>query len=52
MRDNKTLLRELAPLQKKHDHYPKFLLPLDEDPSDNFNGIRKLNVLEGLLQLP
>ena len=50
VRDSKTLLRELAPLQKIHDHYPKFLLTLDEDPSDDFNGIRKLNVLDWLLQ--
>ncbi len=36
--------------RKKHDHYPKFLLTLDEDPSDDFDGIRKLNVLDWLLQ--
>lgn len=50
VRDSKTLSRELAPLQKIHDHYPKFLLTLDEDPSDDFDGIRKLNVLDWLLQ--
>ena len=27
----------------------KFLLTLDEDPSDDFDGIRKLNALEWLL---
>ena len=31
-------------------HYPKFLLTLDEDPSDDFDGIRKLNALDWLLQ--
>lgn len=50
VRDTETLQRELAPLQKIHDHYPKFLLTLDEDPSDDFDGIRKLNVLDWLLQ--
>jgi len=50
VRDTGTLQRELAPLQKIHDHYPKFLLTLDEDPSDDFNGIRKLNALDWLLQ--
>ena len=50
VRDTETLRRELAPLQKIHDHYPKFLLTLDEDPSDDFNGIRKLNVLNWLLR--
>ena len=52
VRDTETLRRELAPLQKIHDHYPKFLLTLDEDPSDDFDGIRKLNVLDWLLQRP
>ena len=50
VRDTETLRRELAPLQKIHDHYPKFLLTLDEDPSDDFNGIHKLNVLNWLLR--
>ena len=52
VRDTDTLRRELAPLQKIRDHYPKFLLTLDEDPSDDFDGIRKLNALDWLLQLP
>lgn len=50
VRDPETLRRELAPLQKIHDNYPKTLLTLDEDPSDDFNGIRKLNVLDWLLR--
>ncbi len=50
VRESETLRRELAPLQKIHDHYPKFLLTLDEDPSDDFDGIRKLNALEWLLR--
>ena len=49
VRDTETLRRELAPLQKIHDHYPKFLLTLDEDPSDDFDGIRKLNAMDWLL---
>ena len=50
VRDTETLQRELTPLQKIHDHYPKFLLTLDDDPSDDFDGIRKLNALDWLLQ--
>ena len=50
VRDTSTLERELAPLQKIHDNHPKTLLTLDEDPSDNIDGIRKLNVLDWLLQ--
>ncbi len=50
VRDASTLERELAPFGKIRDHHPKFLLTLDEDPADNINGIRKLNVLDWLLQ--
>jgi hypothetical protein len=28
VRDEKTIERELRPLQKIHDHYPKFLLKI------------------------
>jgi uncharacterized protein len=50
VRDSTILARELAPLEKIRDHHPKYLLTLDEDPDDNINGIRKLNVLDWLLQ--
>ena len=50
VRDSSTLERELAPFGKIRDNHPKFLLTLDEDPSDNIDGIRKLNVLDWLLQ--
>ena len=46
--DEKTLLRELEPLQSIKDHYPKYLLTRDYDRS-NFNGIRHINVLDWLL---
>ena len=32
VRDEQTLTRELAPLRKIPDHYPKMILTLDEDP--------------------
>ena len=50
VRDAETLRRELTPLQKIRDNYPKFLLTLDDDPPDDFDGIRKLNVLDWLLR--
>jgi predicted AAA+ superfamily ATPase len=50
VRDSSTLARELAPFYKIQDSHPKYLLTLDEDPSDNIDGIRKLNALEWLLQ--
>ncbi|MBP1566641.1 MAG: ATP-binding protein [Oscillospiraceae bacterium] len=49
VRDEKTLQRELAPLQKINDHYQKFILTLDEDPQADYNGIRRVNVLEWLI---
>ena len=49
VRDEKTLARELRPLQNINDHYPKFILTLDEDPEANYDGIRKINALDWLL---
>ncbi len=50
VREQKTLERELAPFAKINDNHPKILLTLDEDPSENFDGIRKLNALDWLLK--
>ena len=49
VRDEKTLARELHPLQSIKDHYPKYILTLDEDPEANYDGIRKINALDWLL---
>lgn len=49
VREEQTLERELRVLQKINDNYPKFLLTLDEDPAADFEGIRKKNVLDWLL---
>ncbi len=49
VRDESTLTRELASLQSIKDHYPKILLTLDEDPAMDYDGIRKINVLDWLL---
>lgn len=48
-RDEETLKRELSALESVHDHYPKYLLTMDIDPEVNYNGIRKMNVLDWLL---
>ena len=50
VRDENTLLRELKPLDSISDHYPKFLLTLDEDPVTLHNGIRQINALDWLLK--
>lgn len=47
--DPNTLQRELAPLEKTGDNYPKYLLTRDYDDTI-YNGIRHQNVLEWLLQ--
>lgn len=49
VRDEATLARELRPLQKIADHYPKYILTLDEDPETDYDGIRRINVLDFLL---
>lgn len=49
VRDEATLKRELAPLQKINDHYPKFILTLDEDPEADYDGIRRINAIDWLL---
>lgn len=50
-RDEKTLERELRPLQVIRDHYPKVLLTMDEDPEAQYDGIRRLNARDWLLGL-
>lgn len=49
VRENTTLERELKPLDSIRDHNPKFLLTMDIDPETSYNGIRKINVLDWLL---
>lgn len=49
VRDENTLERELRPLQKISDNYPKCILTLDMDPPADYEGIRRMNALEYLL---
>jgi predicted AAA+ superfamily ATPase len=49
VRDISTLERELKPLKKISDHYPKNLLTLDEDPDGDYDGIRRTNALKWLI---
>ena len=48
--DNKILDRELTPLKKIHDNYLKYILTLDDDLDADFDGIKKINVLDWLLE--
>ncbi len=48
-RDENTLNRELRPLQKTLDFYPKYILTMDRDLDTDYNGIKKINVIDWLL---
>ena len=48
--NNLILDRELAPLKKINDNYPKYILTLDDDLDADFDGIKKINVLDWLLE--
>ncbi len=50
VRNEETLKRELNALKSINDHYPKFILTMDMDPEVDFDGIRKMNVLNWLLK--
>ena len=51
VRDEKTLERELRVLEAVKDHYPKYLLTLNDDPEMQYNGIRRINARDWLLGL-
>lgn len=50
VREKTTLERELTPLKKINDHYPKYILTMDIDPITDYEGIKKINVLDWLLR--
>ncbi|NQM38747.1 ATP-binding protein [Streptococcus suis] len=46
-----TLERELRPLQKISDNYPKYILTMDTiQPYANYGGIEKMNLLDWLVE--
>lgn len=48
-REKSTLERELASLQNIDNHYPKYILTMDIDPVADFDGIKKINVINWLM---
>ena len=42
-------IRELRPLQAIRDHYPKIILTMDEEPEEQYEGIRRINARDWLL---
>ncbi len=49
VRDEKTLSRELASLNKINDHNSKYLITMDIQPLISHNGIKQINALDWLL---
>lgn len=49
VRDKNTLSRELNALDKIHDHNPKYLITMDNDPPISHNGIKQIYALDWLL---
>lgn len=49
VREKSTLERELRPLQKIPDNYPKCIMTLDADPAADYEGIRRINALDYLM---
>lgn len=49
VRDKKTWEREVQVLDSINDHYPKYILTMDVDPEVDFKGIRKINVIDWLM---
>lgn len=49
IREEKTFEREVRPLMEIRDHYPKFILTLDDDPEMMHHGIRCINARDWLL---
>jgi len=48
-RNEETLERELRSLQRTGDFYPKYILTMDNDLDTDYNGIKKINVIDWLL---
>ena len=49
VRDEATLNRELASLPQINDQYPKYILTLDDDPTADYDGIKRINALQWLV---
>ncbi len=47
--DPKTMNRELGPLKKLRDNYPKFLITMDDSDPISHEGIKQINAIDWLL---
>lgn len=48
--DEKTLERELRPLQSISDNYPKYILTMDQTIFNDYSGIKVQNIIDFLLE--
>ena len=46
MESEKTIKREFEPLLMVRDHYPKYVVSMDEEFQDNIEGIKHINLIE------
>lgn len=49
-KDEKTLERELAPFEIMRDYNKRTLITMDVEPQSSFNGIKKVNAIDWLLE--
>ena len=49
MEEESTIEREFNPLLKIKDNYPKYVLSLDENSTDNIDGIKQMHIADFLL---
>jgi predicted AAA+ superfamily ATPase len=52
MESQETISREFSPLREIKDHYPKYVLTLDDFFKDNIEGIRHVHIRDFLLSEP
>lgn len=50
LNDEKTFEREIAPLRKIKDNYPKWIIILDKYTTGNYDGIKVVDAAERLLK--
>ncbi len=46
MESEQTVQREFEPLLLVKDHYPKYVVSMDENFNDNIEGVKHVNLLE------
>ncbi len=51
LNDEKTFEREITPLRKINDNYPKYIITLDRYTTGNYDGIKVVNAVDWLLKI-